>query len=432
MSGGRRGPTVGNSHNHAHRIRQTQRQQAVQSHTTSPGQPLAILMNRARTRSNAIVARIAEAFRAEIPGYRPGEGLTDEEIRANLAEFLGDVLDRIEGAVERRPADLNASMRRRLEAGISLTSLLHAHRLAAAILWDVLADLAESSAEQKEVLLSVTPRLNVLLNSISLRTQEQFVEIEIRDARRSEQIRATTLNTVLSACAAVGAEFWHAVVTLGIPRIGQFAVLMAVTDEGRLPDDGSIEAMIASNAAVEDVWFGFGANSQSGLVSFRPSKIAALDDIADTVTAHLPVRLGISAPFTSVENCPKAFAQARVASNAATALRPAIRYNRDVLSVLMASSPDAAATVVESTLGPILELPCERRDPLITTMRSWLKHHQSTAATADALNCHRNTVNYRLRRFAELAGGSLADNAWLTQVNLAVNAPAACRFDELR
>ncbi|AWG62948.1 helix-turn-helix domain-containing protein [Mycobacteroides abscessus] len=38
------------------------------------------------------------------------------------------------------------------------------------------------------------------------------------------------------------------------------------------------------------------------------------------------------------------------------------------------------------------------------------------------LHCHRNTVSYRLRRFAELTGGSLADNVWLSQVVLAVHA----------
>jgi DNA-binding PucR family transcriptional regulator len=39
------------------------------------------------------------------------------------------------------------------------------------------------------------------------------------------------------------------------------------------------------------------------------------------------------------------------------------------------------------------------------------------------MHCHRNTVNYRLRRFSELTGRSLADNVWLAQVVLAIEAP---------
>jgi DNA-binding PucR family transcriptional regulator len=93
------------------------------------------------------------------------------------------------------------------------------------------------------------------------------------------------------------------------------------------------------------------------------------------------------------------------------------------LPVLMASSPDAAATVISATLGPVLELPAERREPIIKTVRTWLQRDQSVSATAAEMHCHRNTVNYRLRRFSELTGRSLADNVWLAQVVLAIEAP---------
>lgn len=102
---------------------------------------------------------------------------------------------------------------------------------------------------------------------------------------------------------------------------------------------------------------------------------------------------------------------------------PTIRYNRDVLPVLLASAPEAAVTAVAATLGPVLELPPERRDALIDTVRTWLSLRQSVSVTATALHCHRNTVNYRLRRFAELAAGSLADNVWLAQVVLSIEVP---------
>jgi DNA-binding PucR family transcriptional regulator len=60
---------------------------------------------------------------------------------------------------------------------------------------------------------------------------------------------------------------------------------------------------------------------------------------------------------------------------------------------------------------------------LITDGVAVVAHTQSVSATATVLHCHRNTANYRLRRFAELTGGSLADNAWLSQVVLAIQAP---------
>ncbi len=163
--------------------------------------------------------------------------------------------------------------------------------------------------------------------------------------------------------------------------------------------------------------------AQLGVVSFRRNRGSALDDLAVKIAARLPVWIGLSSPFPAVAECVKACTQAQVAARACSATRPTIRYNRDVLSVLMASSPDAATTVVSATLGPVLALPPERRELLIETVRTWLRRGQSVSATAAEMHCHRNTVNYRLRRFAELTGRSLADNTWLAQVVLAVEAP---------
>jgi PucR-like helix-turn-helix protein len=78
--------------------------------------------------------------------------------------------------------------------------------------------------------------------------------------------------------------------------------------------------------------------------------------------------------------------------------------------------------ILTATLGPVLELPAERREPLLGTVHTWLRHGQSVSATAEELHCHRNTINYRLRRFAELTGKPLADNLWLAQVALALEA----------
>ena len=356
---------------------------------------------------------------------RPGEGLTDDNLRDQISNYLADVLDYMAGAPEPGPEALDPFMRAKFDAGITLTSLLHSYRLGAATIWDALAELARRDDKQKDALIAATPALFGLLNTYSTRAHAIYREVEIRDARRNEQIRATMLDTVLSENSSVGADFWNAVTILGIPRTGQFAVVVATTDDDQAAHDAptDIEALVTSHTAVEDAWFRLAPRSQLGLVSFRRNKISALDDIGDKVAKREPVCVGVSVPFTSVADCAKARAQAQVAATAASAAQPAIRYNRDVLPVLMASSPDAAATVIATTLGPVLELPAERRDPLIDTVRTWLQLRQSVSATATVLHCHRNTVNYRLRRFAELTGGSLADNAWLSRVVLAVQAP---------
>jgi PucR C-terminal helix-turn-helix domain len=391
----------------------------------SPQPPLALLVNRTRTRSDAIVEEIAQAFRAQVPGYHPGEGLSDNDVRKNIAAYVDDVLNLVAGGPEPKHEALEGAMRQRAGQGITLTSLLQSYRLGVPILWQAFADLAKGNEKQKDALIAATPTLFAILDAYSRRAHAVYREIEIRDARRNEQIRATMLDTVLSEDSNAGAVFWDAVTALGLPRAGQFAVIAAITAEEHPAGDATpdIEALVAAHAGVEEAWFRLKPRAQLGVVSFRRNRHNTLDDLAARITARLPVRIGLSSPFTAVTECTKARAQAQVAARASSAVRPAIRYNRDVLPVLMASSPDAAATVVSATLGPVLELPAERREPIIKTVRTWLQRDQSVSATAAEMHCHRNTVNYRLRRFSELTGRSLADNVWLAQVVLAIEAP---------
>lgn len=391
----------------------------------SPQQPLALLAKRARARSDAIVEEIAREFRSQVPGYRPGEGLLDSNIRKNIAAYVDDVFNLVGGGTEPRPEALEKIMRQRADDGITLTSLLQAYRLGVPILWKAVADLASGNEKHMAALIAATPSLFAVMDAYSRRAHAVYREIEIRDARRNEQIRATMLDTVLGGDSTVGAAFWDAVTALGLPRAGEFAVIAAVAVQDHSAEDATpdIEALVAAHPGVEEAWFRLKPRAQLGVVSFRRNRGSALDDLAVKIAARLPVWIGLSSPFPAVAECGKACTQAQVAARACSATRPTIRYNRDVLSVLMASSPDAATTVVSATLGPVLALPPERRELLIETVRTWLQRGQSVSATAAEMHCHRNTVNYRLRRFAELTGRSLADNTWLAQVVLAVEAP---------
>ena len=183
--------------------------------------------------------------------------------------------------------------------------------------------------------------------------------------------------------------------------------------------------MISAHPAVQGSWFRLASHSQLGIVALRPNRTEVLDGVAENICADVPILIGLSGPFTTIADCSKARAQAQVAMSACGDARPTARYNRDVLPVLLASSPDAAEAVVTATLGPILQLPSERARPLIETVHRWLRLGQSVSATAEAMHCHRNTVNYRLRRFAELTGRPLTDTIWLAQVALALEALGA-------
>ncbi|MCX2711296.1 PucR family transcriptional regulator [Mycolicibacterium sp. J2] len=387
--------------------------------------PLAVLVERVRQQSDAIVAKVLARLRSEVPDYLHSSD-NDETVRVNISDYLDEMLAWIDRGAEPDNISFDSAIRWRADEGLTLSSLLHAYRLGAATIWDELASLAATKQIDKAALVAATPSIFAWMNTNSLRAHAVFREIEIRDARRNEQVRAALLDTVLFNESSIGALFWDAVAALGLPRSGHLTVLaataMAPVVEQSPPD---IETLISAHPAVQGSWFRLAAHSQVGIVALRPSRADALDGIVESICADVPILIGLSGPFAAISDCSKARAQAQVAMNACGKERPSTRYNRDVLPVLLASSPDAAEAVVTATLGPVLALPPERARPFIATIQNWLRLGQSVAATAEIMHCHRNTVNYRLRRFAELTGRPLTDTLWLAQVALALEALGA-------
>lgn len=370
------------------------------------------------------MTKVLSRLREEVPDYLPNRDYRGETVRDNIANYLAEMLDWIDRGAEPGQVSFEPAIRWRASQGLTLSSLLHAYRLGAATIWDELARLADTDEIDKEALIAATPSIFTWMNTNSLRAHAVFREIEIRDARRNEQVRAGLLDTILFNESSIGAAFWDAVAALGLPRTGQMTLIAATSAEhtliGESPPD--IETLISARPAVQDAWFRLTSGSQLGVVSLRRNRADALDGIAGTICSDLPVLIGLSSPFTDVADCSKARAQAQVAMAASVTSRPTTRYNRDVLPVLLASSPDAAAAVVAATLGPVLSIPFDRAEPLLATVGTWLRLGQSVSATAEEMHCHRNTVNYRLRRFADLTARPLTDNFWLAQVALALEA----------
>lgn len=384
--------------------------------------PLTTLANRVRQDSDAIVTKVLTRLRSEVPDYLYDDG-SGETVQDNIANYLAEMLDWIDQGAEPGHTSFDSAIRRRASQGLTLASLLHAYRLGAAIIWDEVARLADAGQIDKEALIAATPSIFDWMDTNSLRAHAVFREMEIRDARRNEQVRAALLDTVLYNESSIGAAFWDAAAALGLPRTAQLTVIAATSTEHSFQEaPPDIETLFSAHPAIQQSWFRLTSHSQLGVVSLRRNRDGALDSIAGTICTDLPVVIGLSSPFTKIADCSKARAQAQVAMSAASPASPTIRYDRDVLAVLLASSPDAAASIVTTTLGPVLELPAERREPLLTTVYTWLQRGQSVSATADELHCHRNTVNYRLRRFTELTGRPLTDNFWLAQVALALEA----------
>jgi DNA-binding PucR family transcriptional regulator len=79
------------------------------------------------------------------------------------------------------------------------------------------------------------------------------------------------------------------------------------------------------------------------------------------------------------------------------------------VSLLLVSAPEASKLAAGQILGPVLALPPEEQDSLLSTLDVWFSCHGSTTAAAAQLHYHRNTVLYRLRRIHSLTGRNFSD-----------------------
>lgn len=71
--------------------------------------------------------------------------------------------------------------------------------------------------------------------------------------------------------------------------------------------------------------------------------------------------------------------------------------------------PGALAVLSARRLAPLAHLPSSRRDSLLVTLQSWLRHWGSRTAVSAELFVHPQTVSYRLNRLRELLGDDLDD-----------------------
>jgi PucR family transcriptional regulator, purine catabolism regulatory protein len=135
--------------------------------------------------------------------------------------------------------------------------------------------------------------------------------------------------------------------------------------------------------------------------------------------------VGTSLPF-------RAGASLRVARREAQwAITRAVESGRDVVSYgddrtgrwLTTESADLAA-LVDDVLRPVIDYDDAHGGDLLPTIRTWLEHDRQTDKAAEALHIHPNTLLYRVRRFEQITGRSLASTEALAETWLALRAAA--------
>lgn len=90
--------------------------------------------------------------------------------------------------------------------------------------------------------------------------------------------------------------------------------------------------------------------------------------------------------------------------------------------LLQLDDPAELARFADGVLAPLRGYERDRGPELVKTLASYLRHNRDTAATAEELFLHPNTVRLRIRRAEQLLDASLSDTETLLQLSAALMA----------
>src|ERR1700722_4578947 len=142
--------------------------------------------------------------------------------------------------------------------------------------------------------------------------------------------------------------------------------------------------------------------------------------------AALPgVVAGLSRPFTAGVSLVIARREAQWAlSRAAAGGRVLASYDEEQIARWLTSDQTDRQGLVSDVLGGAISYDREHGAEIVPTLRTWLERGRRTPEAAQALHIHPNTLLYRIRRFEEISGRSLASTESLAEVWLALRATA--------
>lgn len=152
-----------------------------------------------------------------------------------------------------------------------------------------------------------------------------------------------------------------------------------------------------------------------------------VDSLTEAVrtSRSLSLHVAIGRPESGMSGFRLTIAQAKrvkdVLLTSTNVLPPAVTYDQLGPVALMAADVDALRRFVLRTLGDLAE-DGEREETLRETLRAFLAHNRSYAATAQAMIMHRNSVQYRVNQALALCGRELTEVDVALDLQVALNA----------
>jgi hypothetical protein len=386
-----------------------------QSPADDVGAGLALLGAELRERADELADGMAALIRAAVPVYGTAAVISDEELRRTCRDNVGFVF----GPIGRAPAvaspESRENGRRRARAGVPLTAVMAAYRVAARYLWDCLADAAARSAVPAVVTLRAASELWLALDTFTQEMADGYREEVTFQVLGQEEERSAVLQALLEG-RLDEANLWEAADILRIPLRGSYVVIAAqVPGPGRyaLPQaEAALKriGVISAWRLLHDAEVG---------IAWLPGPRTHLARLADSLHSLSTGLVGVSPCYDDLRDTPRNLRLARIALRSAFAAQRVTVFDRDLFAVAAGSNPEVMRHVSSSILGALDQVPAGQRPVLLATLGAWLDNGGSASKAASVLFCHPNTVRHRMRRVEQLTGRSLSDPRGIAELSLA-------------
>ncbi|MFI6476710.1 PucR family transcriptional regulator [Nonomuraea sp. NPDC050663] len=387
---------------------------------TLAGCPVHELLERQTRR---LARQLVQAFADEIPIYRrlPKEEL-DGEILA-IVEYnlrtIGRMFRDRRSPTRAELAPLRASAARRAQEGVPLEALLAAYHLGARVIWEHL--FAGAKPDDFADVLAANRLVLVYTESVTAAVCTAYVEE--REGMLSQEQHA--MHATVSALLAGDQE-----ALAGVRLAARYLVLAVAI--GPHPDERASEpgAVIAgrrklhrirnmiqrhADEQVLSVLDGTGGHVLIPLQGAEPE----LAELVEAVNTAASAPVWMAAEVAAPDGVPGAAHLAREVLEVVQAFRrpPGCYRLADVLLEYQLTRPSEATAGLAGLLDPLLDHP-----DLLRTLKVYLDSGLDRRRTAELLHVHPNTVDYRLRRTAQLTGLDPVDPGHLQRIGAALAA----------
>ncbi len=267
--------------------------------------------------------------------------------------------------------------------------------------------------------------------------QARLMQVIARDVRLREELVLQLIGVATPTPAlqdwarqlGVDTDLVRVVMLIEVDAIdGDAAALLAeqqrVVGRAAVLEPGALCAAVSLREIVVLLPLGPGADEPARLHARAEALLAGLESGAGP-----RLRLAVGGVFAGRAGLARSYQSAcsvmRVGCRRQTG-RALYCYAEQTLAVLLASLGEGWQA--DELRRPLLRLAAHDRDATLRrTLGAWFAHDMKSAAAARALHVHRNTLDYRLRRVAELTGLNLArlDDCLLLFIALELDEPSS-------